>query len=411
MNAASDLMPVADALARILAAAQPIADIEIAPLNAAFGRTLARDLVATRTQPPSAVSAMDGYAVRSAEVTAGARARLVGESAAGRGHQSPLGVGEAVRIFTGAPVPAGADTILIQEDAVVSDGFVAAASLLRTGLHIRAAGLDFRAGATGLVKGTRLGPSELAMAAAMNHASVPVVRKPRVAILASGDELVMPGQTPGQDQIVCSNPFAVAAYVEGAGGTPRDLGIAADTAPSHALAIRRAMDERVDVLVTLGGASVGDHDLMQDALKAQGMTLGFWRIAMRPGKPLIHGTLGPMSVLGLPGNPVSSIVCSLLFLVPLLRRLCGDADAGEDRSEAAVLGAEVRVNDKRADFLRATLTRDGNGRLIATPHDLQDSSMIGVLTRSQALLLRAPYAPAAKAGEACRVLRMERGGF
>ncbi len=411
MNAASGLMPVAEALARILDAATTIPDVEMVPLRTAFGRTLARDLTATRTQPPSDVSAMDGYAVRAAEVTNGQRSKLAGESAAGRGHANALGAGEAVRIFTGAPVPAGADAILIQEDADFVDGFVTSREALRVGLHIRKAGLDFRAGTVGLAAGTRFGPSELAMAAAMNRAAVPCVRKPRVGILASGDELVMPGETPGPDQIVCSNPFAVAAYVEGSGGTPIDLGIAADTTESHAENIQRAKDERVDVLVTLGGASVGDHDLMQDALKAQGMSLGFWRIAMRPGKPLIHGTITGMSVLGLPGNPVSSIVCSLLFLVPLLRKLSGDPQAGVERSEAAILGTDVRANDKRADYLRATLTRDSDGRLIASPHDLQDSSMIGVLTRSQALLLRDPFASAGKAGDPCRVLRMERGGF
>lgn len=417
MNAGSALMPVAEALARVLGAAQPIADIETVPLAEAFQRTLAADLVARRTQPPMAVSAMDGYALRAQDIANRQSAKLVGESAAGRGYGQPLAPGEAVRIFTGAPVPDGADTILIQEVADVADGRVTAIELPRVGLHIRTAGLDFREGATGLVRGTRLGPSELAMAAAMNHAEVPVVRKPRVGILASGDELVWPGTTPGRDQIVCSNPFAVAAYVRGAGGEAIDLGIAADTFASHQAAIRRAKDERVDVLVTLGGASVGDHDLMQDALKNEGMTLGFWRIAMRPGKPLIHGTLahnqqsGAMSVLGLPGNPVSSIVGSLLFLVPLLRKLSNDPTAGDDRSEAAILGADVRANDKRADYLRAMLTRDEAGRLVATPHDLQDSSMIGVLTRSQALLLREPFAPAAKAGEPCRILRLERGGF
>ena len=410
MNAASPLMPVADALARILAA-PAIADIEMVPLRDAFGRTLGADLVAQRTQPPKDVSAMDGYALRAADVIDGRRARLVGESAAGRGHGGTLAPGEAVRIFTGAPVPGGADTILIQEDADVADKTVAAVGFLRTGLHIRSAGLDFSAGAVGLTKGTRLGPCELALAAAMNFAAVPVVRKPVVGILASGDELVWPGGTPGDDQIVCSNPFAVAAYVEGAGGIPLDLGIAADTHEAHAEAIARAREARVDVLVTLGGASVGDHDLMRDALTGAGMTLDFWRIAMRPGKPLIHGTLGAMSVLGLPGNPVSSIVCSLLFLVPLLRKLCGDPAAGDDRSEAAILGADMRVNDKRADYVRATLSRDAEARFIATPHGLQDSSMIGVLTRSQGLILRAPFAPAARAGDPCRILRLTRGGF
>ena len=405
------LMPVADALTRILGAATPIDDVEPVALREAFGRTLASDLISVRTQPPSDVSAMDGYAVRRDEVTGGARARLVGESAAGRGHGGALGIGEAVRIFTGAPVPDGADAILIQEDADVADGTVGTRTAMRAGQHIRTKGLDFAAGALGLAKGTRLGPCELAMAAAMNHASVPVVRRPRIGILASGDELVWPGEQPGPDQIVCSNPFAVAAYVTGAGGVPIDLGIAADTFDSHESAIRRAVAEHVDVLVTLGGASVGDHDLMQSALVRQGMQLGFWRIAMRPGKPLIHGSLGAMSILGLPGNPVSSIVCSLLFLVPLLRKLAGDPAAGADESEAAVLGRDMKANDARADYIRATLARGADGRAVATPHDLQDSSMIGILTRSQCLLVREPFAPAARAGDSCRVLRLRHGGF
>lgn len=416
MNAEKALMPVAEALSRILAAATPVTDVEWVPLRDAFNRTLARDLTAGRTQPPSDVSAMDGFAVRAGEVTDGRRAKVVGESAAGRGFGQPLGAGEAARIFTGAPVPEGADTILVQEDAQVADGLVTATGRLRQGLHIRKRGIDFCDGAVGLAKGARLGPFELAMAAAMNHATVPVARKARVGILASGDELVWPGETAGPDQIVCSNPFAVAAYVEGAGGQALDLGIAADTHGSHAAAIRRAKEERCDVLVTLGGASVGDHDLMQEALTRQGMTLGFWRLAMRPGKPLIHGTLesgdgATVSVLGLPGNPVSSIVCSLLFLVPLLRKIAGDPTAGADASEAAVLGAAVRANDKRADYLRATLRRDEKGTLVASPHDLQDSSLIGVLTRSQALLLREPFALAGKPGDPCRILRLSRGGF
>jgi molybdopterin molybdotransferase len=414
-------MSVAEALARILDAAMPITDSETVPLERAFGRTLAADIRSTRTQPPMDVSAMDGYALRAADVGDGRRAKLAGESAAGRGFGRALAPGEAIRIFTGAPVPAGADTILVQEDAAVAEGMLSCAVPLTPGRHIRVAGLDFREGAIGLPRGTRLGPADVALAAAMNHPNVPVVRKPRVGILASGDELVMPGQTPGPDQIVCSNPYAVAAYVEGAGGEPIDLGIAVDTFASLEAAILRTQSLRCDVLVTLGGASVGDHDLVQSALTRAGMKLGFWRIAMRPGKPLIHGSLGaetdapksiaPMSILGLPGNPVSSIVCSILFLVPLLRKLSGDPDPAPDRSDVALLGADLKANDRRADYLRATLTRDAEGRLVATPHDLQDSSMLGIFTRSQALVLRAPFDPAAKAGDPCRYIALTKGGF
>ena len=410
--APKNLLPVADALAKILAGASPIADIETVPLNAAFGRTLARDLVSTRTQPPFDVSAMDGYGLRAADLTAPEkRVLLVGESAAGRGFSGAVKAGECIRIFTGAPVPAGVDTVLIQEDAIVEGAMIGARESVRAGQHIRIAGVDFREGEVGLKAGARLGPAELALAAAMNHATVPVARKPRVAILATGDELVAPGQTPGPDQIVCSNPFAVAAYVEGAGGEAIDLGIAGDEFSALERAIANARELKADILVTLGGASVGDHDLVQSALTKEGMELGFWRIAMRPGKPLIHGRLGDMHIIGLPGNPVSSIVCTLIFLIPLVRKLCGDLNAGADHTQPAILGADMKANDQRQDFLRATLSTDAEGRVVATPHALQDSSLLSVFSRSQALLIRPPHAPAAKAGEGCRILRLSSGGF
>ena len=410
--APKNLLPVFDALAKILAAAAPIADVEMIALHKAFGRTLARDLVSTRTQPPVDVSAMDGYALRADDVARPEkRVLLVGESAAGRGFAGEVKPGECVRIFTGAPVPRGVDTILIQEDAVVEGAMIGAREPVRSGLHIRVAGGDFRDGEVGLKAGARLGPAELALAAAMNHPTVPITRKPRVAILATGDELVMPGQTPGPDQIVCSNPFAVTAYVEGAGGEAIDLGIAGDEFSALERAIAKARELKADILVTLGGASVGDHDLVQSALAKEGMELGFWRIAMRPGKPLIHGRLGDMHIMGLPGNPVSSIVCTLIFLIPLVRKLCGDRQAGADSTQPAILGADMKANDQRQDFLRATLSTDAEGRVVATPHALQDSSMLSVFTRSQALLIREPFAPAAKAGERCRILRLSSGGF
>lgn len=407
---AGKLIPVEEALARVLAAARPIRDVEEIALAEAFGRTLARDLVALRTQPPSDVSAMDGYALRAADLaTPGSRVRLVGESAAGRGFPHAVNAGECVRIFTGAPVPAGVDCVLLQEDAIVEGERIGANEAPARGRHIRARGIDFTEGAPGLAAGARLGPAELALAAAMNHPRVPVTRKPRVAVLATGDELVAPGARAGDDKIVCSNNFAVAAYIEGAGGIAVDLGIARDDLAETERAIARARD--CDALVTLGGASVGDHDHVKDALARAGMTLDFWRLAMRPGKPLIHGTLGDMSVLGLPGNPVSSMVCALAFLAPLVRRLSGDADPARDNSQKAVLGADVKANDKRQDYLRASLTRDARGRLVATPHPSQDSSLISVLVASQALLVRPPHAPAAKAGEECTILPLSRGGF
>lgn len=401
------MLSVAEARARVIAPAQARAvRIESLPLELACGRTLAADLAALRTQPPCAVSAMDGYAARAADLAApGVRLKLVGESAAGHGFAGAVGPGETARIFTGAPVPHGADTILIQEDAAIEDGFVVPRVAVPANKHIRAAGVDFAAGEVLLGAGRRLGASELALAAAMNHAMLPVARKPLVAILATGDELVQPGAACGPDQIVASNAYAVAAQVEAAGGLALDLGIAGDNHAALAEAIREARRAEADVLVTLGGASVGDHDLVKSALAAEGMELGFWRIAMRPGKPLIHGRIGGMSILGLPGNPVSSIVCGLIYLQPLVRALCGDPRAGEMRLESAVLGRDMPANDMREDYLRATLA-PGDGLPVATPFDSQDSSLLSVMAAADCLLIRPPHAPAAQKGEKCAVLRL-----
>jgi molybdopterin molybdotransferase len=405
------LIPVAEALARVLASAnQPMSE-EWVSLGEAFGRTLSRDLVAARTQPPFANSAMDGYALRASDVAGPpASLRLIGESAAGHPFAGMIGAGEAVRIFTGAPIPEGADTIVIQEDTRRESDRVAIEITARPGDNIRTAGLDFAAGETLLTAGTRLGPRAVALAAAANHRSLPVRRRPRVAILATGDELVAPGEPLGPSQIVASNNFFIAGLVEANGGVPLDLGIAIDEPSALAAKISAARDAEADVLVTLGGASVGDYDLVQKALVDAGMQLGFWRIAMRPGKPLMHGRLGTMNVLGLPGNPTSSAVCAVLFLRPLLRALLGDASAGADPSEPARLAAPLAANGVRQDYVRATLARDGAGGLLAAPLPDQDSSLVKTLARAQALIVRAPGAAAARAGEACRVIRLERMG-
>ena len=403
--AKSPLLPVEDALARILASAQRPLAAETVALADALGRRLATDLAARRTQPPRAVSAMDGYALRAADIASvPARLKVVGVSAAGHGFGGVVGPGEAARIFTGAPVPDGADTILIQEDAKAGNGFVTALSREPLGRYVRRAGLDFTEGDVLLQAGRRMGPAELALAAAMNHAALSVVRRPRVAILATGDELVPPGAEPGPDQIVASNNFAVGAYARQAGAEVIDLGIAGDDFAALEAAIRRARDLEADVLVTLGGASVGDHDLVQTALTREGMELGFWRIAMRPGKPFMHGRIGDMRILGLPGNPVSAIVCAVLFLVPLVRALSGDPDAGEDATRPATLGADLPENDQRQDYLRATLRGVEDGRPVVTAFTRQDSSMLGVLAQAHALIVRPPHAPPAKAGEPCRYI-------
>ncbi|MGJ0394969.1 MAG: molybdopterin molybdotransferase MoeA [Methylocystis sp.] len=396
------LLSVSDALARVLLGASRLGE-EAAPLARARGRTLAADLVARRTQPPVAVSAMDGFALRAADLAAGPL-RVVGESAAGHGFGAALGPGEAVRIYTGAPVPHGADAILLQEDARVAEGALTASA--PPGPHIRAAGLDFREGAIALSAGTRLGPAELALAAAMNHAAVPVARRPRVAIIASGDELVPPGVAPGPSQIISCNNLAVAAIAEYAGAEVVDLGIFRDDLAELERGVALAREARADVLVTLGGASVGDRDLLRPALARQGMSLDFWKIAMRPGKPLIHGTLGDARILGLPGNPVAAFVCALVFLAPLLRALQGDPDAGSDRAELAFAGSDLPANKGRRDYMRARLALDENGRLVATPQPLQDSSLLTELTQSRALLIREPGDPAAAKGDPCRILRL-----
>lgn len=403
------LIPVAEALARVLASISAPVEAETVPLARAAGRTLAADVAASRTQPPFPASAMDGYAVRFADASVvGASLRLIGTSAAGHGFSGRIGPGEAVRIFTGAPVPEGADAILIQEDAEAEGESVRVMEAVEQSRFIRRAGLDFTAGETLLAAGMTLDARRLALAAAAGHPELSVRRRPRVAILATGDELVEPGAVPAWDQIVASNSLALAALSAEAGAEIIDLGIAADDHGALEDAFRRAREARADLLITLGGASVGDHDLVQAALAREGLELGFWRVALRPGKPLMHGRLGDMLVIGLPGNPVSSIVCGLLFVVPAIRALQGDPQAGADRSEPATLARDLPANDGRADYMRATLALEPGRLPVADPEKRQDSSMLAVLGRAEALLIRAPHEPAATAGDPCRIIRLDR---
>ncbi len=397
------LLPVEDALARLLSDVRPLDDAEAVPLRHANGRVLAHDLVAARTQPPFPASAMDGYAVRHADLAVlPAELAVIGQSAAGHGFAGNVGPGQAARVFTGAPLPEGTDTVVIQEDTERLDGNrVRIVEAPGHGRHVRKPGLDFRKGDTLLRAGERMDPGRLMLAAAMNFAAIPVRRRPLVGILATGDELVAPGEEAGADQIVASNGVGVAAIVEEAGGEALDLGIARDDLDALGDAIDAAERRGADVLVTLGGASVGDHDLVQKALVGHGMALDFWRIAMRPGKPLMSGRLGARRVLGLPGNPVSSMVCAHLFLRPLVARLAG-REPGEPLADA-LLGKGMNENDHRRDHVRAALARRADGRLVATPFDLQDSSMMRTFAQSGALIVREPHAPAAEAGEPCRI--------
>jgi molybdopterin molybdotransferase len=404
----SGMITVEEALARVLASAESPLGEERAALDAACGRVLARGLAALRTQPPFPNSAMDGYALRAADAAAlPATLTVIGESAAGRAFGGAVGPGQAVRIFTGAPMPEGADAIVIQESARRDGDRIEVMDAVSAGDNLRPAGLDFGDGEALIPAGRRLSPRDVALAAAANHVEIKVRRRARVAILSTGDELVAPGGTPGPSQIIASNNFAVAGVVEACGGTATDLGIAADTMSALDAAIRRARAIEADVLVTLGGASVGDYDLVQKALVAAGMELNFWRIAMRPGKPLMHGRLGAMRVLGLPGNPTSSMVCAILFLRPLLRALHGEPDAGRDPSRPGRLAVDLPANGPRQDYMRCALAFDADGVLTATPAELQDSSLVKVMARADGLIVRAPRAAPAKPGDLCRVIPLE----
>jgi molybdopterin molybdotransferase len=394
------LIPVAEARARILGGLTPTVP-ERVTLGRALGRVLAEDVVAQRMQPPCDLSAMDGYAVRSADVaTVPAKLRVVGEAAAGGAYGRTLNEGEAVRIFTGAPLPEGADTIVIQEDTERYGDVVIAREAAAPGAHVRVAGLDFKLGATGLSAGRKLSSADIAFAAAMNMPAVIARKRPKIAFFSTGNELVLPGATPGPTQIVSANNDGLAALIEEAGGVPHDLGIIADDVHAIQSAGRHALD--CEMLVTLGGASVGDHDLVQKALAEDGLDVDFWRIAMRPGKPLMYGRYREIPMLGLPGNPVSALVCAHLFLAPAIAALQG----GEPRIRTALakLGRGLPENDRREDYLRATLV-DAEGELpVATPFSKQDSSMLSLMSAADCLVIRPPHSPAAKAGDAVTVM-------
>lgn len=394
------MIPVEAALAKILTALTPLGAEEVS-VEAALGRVLAEDVAARVTQPPKPVSAMDGYAVKAADVAiVPATLTVIGEAPAGRGFQGVVENGQAVRIFTGAPLPDGADSIVIQEDTEASGARVTVKEAPAPGNYVRPAGLDFRTGDIGIPAGKLLNARDIGLAAGMNHPWLRVVRRPRIAILATGDEIVRPGDPIGRDQIVSSNALALSAFVRGAGGEPLVLGIAPDEKDGLSRMIAGARG--ADLLVTTGGASVGDHDLIQTVLGEAG-SLDFWKIAMRPGKPLMFGRIGDTPVLGLPGNPVSSMVCALLFLGPAISRLLGQAAKGPEMQPAR-LAAELKPNDRRQDYLRATLTIDADGTMLATPFAKQDSSQFSLLTRAGGLLVRPPHDPARKAGEIVQVI-------
>jgi molybdopterin molybdotransferase len=403
---AGDLMPVDDALAEVLAAARRL-PAETVALADALGRVLAGDVPARRTQPPDHVSAMDGYAVRGADITDPPFTLTeVGAVKAGTRHGTPVEPGQCVRIFTGAPLPPGADTVIVQEDTEAEGDRIRVTGNPQAGRHVRQAGGDFREGDRPLAPGRVLTARDIGLLAAMNWPWVPVRRRPRVAILSTGDEIVMPGEPLGDSQIVSANGPALSAFVTAMGGVPMLAGIAPDRAEPLGDMIDAA--KGADLLLTTGGASVGEHDLVREALTQRGMDLGFWRIAMRPGKPLIFGRIGETPVLGLPGNPVSSQICAMLFAAPLLRAMQGIEPAVVPTRRAR-LGSDLKANDRRQDYMRAAITPSGDGGLIATAFPVQDSGMVSALARADGLIVRPPFAPAAVAGEDVEVLAFPSG--
>ena len=397
------MISVDEARARILSGLKPV-PAEIVALAEAWGRVTAEPVIARLTQPPADVSAMDGYALRAADGVEGAVLRVIGSAPAGHPFAGTVGAGEAVRLFTGSVVPGGADGILLQEDATRDGETVRVNETVRAGRHVRRAGQDFSAGDAVVPAGRRITARDIGLAAAANHPWLTVRRRPCIGILATGDEIALPGEPIPPGGIVSSNSHALAALVRTTGGAPTVLPVARD----DRAAIGAVADAvaGMDMLVTTGGASVGDHDLVIGALKERGLEVDFWRIAMRPGKPLVFGRLGAVPVLGLPGNPVSALVCSVLFLLPALSALSG-LPPEPPPVVRAVLEVPIPQNDQRADHLRSTLRRLPDGGLGVTPFPVQDSSMLQRLAQADGLVLRAPHAPALEAGATVEVIRLD----
>jgi molybdopterin molybdotransferase len=400
------MISVAEARERIVGAMRPTAP-EMVPLADSWGRVAAADHAARLMQPPADVSAMDGFCLRAADGVLGAKLAIVGSAPAGHPWDGTVGPGQAVRIFTGSVIPEGADGVLILEDSAEADGMLEVREAVRAGRHIRRAGQDFAVGDVLVARGARIGARAVGLLAAGNHPWSRVHRRPRVALLATGDEIVLPGEPVPPGGIVSSNAHALAALVRAGGGEPIVLPVAADTEAALAEAVEGLS---CDLLVTTGGASVGAHDLVQPALAKRGLRTDFWKIAMRPGKPLMFGTLGETPMMGLPGNPVSALVCAVLFLLPALSRLQGMAGGAPAETEA-VLGAALAANDHRADHLRARLEIGADGVAVATAFSRQDSGMLRLLAESDALILRAPGATAAAVGERVRVIRLDALGI
>jgi molybdopterin molybdotransferase len=383
------MISVDAALSHLFSLAEPL-PVENVPLIEAAGRVLARDVAAQRDQPPFAASSMDGYALNGAEAELHAQFKVIGESAAGHRFTGTVGAGQAVRIFTGAPVPDGANFVVIQEDVTRSGTLITITDQPGGKSNIRPVGTDFKHG-TILSAPRVLGPQDVALLASMNVAQVPVTRKPVVALISTGDELVMPGDEPGPDQIIASNTFGLKAMLEAAGCTGQILPIARDTQPSLRDAFKAA--EGADLIVTIGGASVGDHDLVEQVAAELGAVQSFYKVAMRPGKPLMAGRMGDAAMIGLPGNPVSAMVCGHVFVLPMIRKMLGLGESAVI-PRAATLAEPIGANGPRTHYMRAVID---DGRV--TAFDRQDSSLLTVLAQANALLVRPPHDPARPAGD------------
>jgi molybdopterin molybdotransferase len=408
MNAKSPLTPVADARRSIVSRLQALGT-EIVTLENALGRVLAADVVARISHPGADVSAMDGYAVRTDDATLNATLNVIGESAAGHPWSGTLAPGQAVRIFTGAHVPAGADTIVIQEDTTRDGNAVTVTEAAQRGRHIRKEGQDFRIGDVGLTAPRRLTARDVGFLGAMNHASVPVFRRPRVGILSTGDEIVPAGSEVKLGQLTSANGPGLAAFVTARGAIAVNLGIAPDDKATMRAMVERASE--VDILITSGGVSVGDHDHLKDVLGDFGLDLAFHRIAMRPGKPLLFGHIRTPKgtttpVMGLPGNPVAAMICSMNFLGPALAVMQGLPGDPPPVSHAR-LGTALKANDQREDYLRSTVKASDDGLPVVTPFGVQDSAMVSALARADALVIRPPHAPAANAGDLVPIVMLD----
>ncbi|MFT8886420.1 MAG: gephyrin-like molybdotransferase Glp [Acetobacter papayae] len=399
------MLDVATARARILSGIVTCGQ-ETVPLGSALGRVLGLDVHARRANPPVSVSAMDGYAARAQDATEGAVLHVVAEAPAGHPTAHVIQPGECARLFTGSQIPAGTDTVIIQENTQREGDRITLTHPSAAGRFIRMQGQDFAQGTCLLQAGTRLGPKEIGLAAAGGHAWLTVTRKPRVSVLSTGDEIALPGDPVREDGIFNSALFMVTACLQQAGAEVLMLPSARDTTRSLTEAFAQARQS--DMLVTIGGASVGAYDLVRQSLTDIGLTLDFWKIAMRPGKPLLSGHIGSTPIIGLPGNPVAALVCSTVFVAPAIQRMMGMTVADTLPTEPAILGVDVGPNDQRQDFLRATLSNAPapDSLPVVTPFASQDSAQLHILAQSQALIIRAPHAPAAAAGSPCQIVRL-----